>query len=299
MQRRRSPLAAAVLAVLAPGLGHVYSGQAKRAVLYAWLVLLIPVGSAFLLLYLPWRPWNVILPLLLVPTTILFVIGDAIVRARSAPTEFELRWYNRWYVYVVVIVVAVLVLAPAQRRALRSAIRTFTITSSSMEPALLVGDYVAARMRRPEQPNRGDIVLFSWADDPSVSFIKRIMGLPGDTLEMRAKLLIVNGARVNEPYVQVLGTEDGGHEWMNWQVAYLAQRQDSTPYKPTRDTWGPIVIPPGMYFVLGDNREESLDSRYRGLIPSVSILGRPRRLYFSWEADRGSVRWNRIGRQLG
>jgi signal peptidase I len=129
------------------------------------------------------------------------------------------------------------------------------------------------------------------------------MGLPGDTLEMRDKVLYVNGEALDEPYVRNLGTPDDPHPWMSWQEDYYLGGSSNGDYRqPTRDNWGPLVVPPDHYFMLGDNRDTSLDSRYWGFLEGWRLEGRAVLVYFSY--NKGSlrpfpwlreIRWGRIG----
>lgn len=197
-------------------------------------------------------------------------------------------------------------------------VQTFVITSGSMENTLLVGDMLVVnraamgarlpgthvRLLGYSDPKWRDILVFDPPppDDPNIKLIKRLMGMPGDTLEMRNRVLYRNGQALDEPYVVHSGTPDESHPWMEWQRSYLAPGVDPRTYAPTRDNWGPIVIPEGNYFMMGDNREESLDSRYWGLLEKWRIDGRAVFLYFSY--NKGSyrpfpwireIRWGRIG----
>lgn len=196
-------------------------------------------------------------------------------------------------------------------------IQTFTIVSGSMEGTLLVGDFLVlnksaygatlpgteARLPGYDTPTRGDIVVFRGHHEP-IDLVKRLIGMPGDTLEMRSGLLYLNGEPQDEPYVRHTNPAgNGGHPWMDWQEQYLVSEARGEPYYPTRDDWGPIVVPAEGYFVLGDNRDESLDSRYWGFIRPEQVKGRAVALYFSYNGSPGSggvplfsrVRWTRIG----
>jgi len=196
-------------------------------------------------------------------------------------------------------------------------IQTFVITSGSMEHTLLVGDFLmvnrlALGSRIPgtqlnipgySQPNRGEIIVFDPPHEDDLMLVKRLIGMPGDTLEMRGKTLYRNGEAQVEPYA--VHSDDGGddrHPWMEWQKDHLPNGADPAAYRPSRDNWGPIVIPEDRYFMLGDNRDRSLDSRYWGLLERWRLEGRAVFTYFSY--NKGSyrplpwlreVRWNRIG----
>jgi signal peptidase I len=198
-------------------------------------------------------------------------------------------------------------------------IQTFTIISGSMEGTLLVGDFLVLSksaygatvpgtdMRLPgyDQPDRGDIVVFRGHHEP-IDLVKRLVGMPGDTLRMKDGVLHRNGGPLDEPYVKrVAPGEDGTHPWMEWQSAYLTDSARDEPYYPTRDNWGPIVVPADHFFVLGDNRDESLDSRYWGFVPRKDLKGRAVALYFSYARGEtsavpvvGNIRWARIGDRL-
>jgi signal peptidase I len=198
-------------------------------------------------------------------------------------------------------------------------IQTFTIVSGSMEGTLLVGDFLVLNksaygatvpgidMRLPgyDSPTRGDIIVFRGHHE-DIDLVKRLVGMPNDTLAMRDGRLYINGVQQDEPYAKNTDPRgDGGHPYMDWQVDFLADRSARAGYYPTRDNWGPIVVPPNRYFVLGDNRDESLDSRYWGFIQPQQVKGRAVALYFSYNnrPDGGvpvfsRVRWTRIGERI-
>ncbi len=199
-------------------------------------------------------------------------------------------------------------------------LQTFVITSGSMEDTLLVGDFllvnrVALGSRIPgtpasipgySAPRRGDVIVFDPPHEDELKLVKRLIGMPGDTLEMRDKVLYRNGTVSEEPYVRHL--DPGGddyHPWMEWQKDALAPGVDPSSYRPSRDNWGPIVIPPDRYFMLGDNRETSFDSRYWGLLEGWRLEGRAVFTYFSYNKSSyrpfpwvREVRWSRIGRGI-
>jgi signal peptidase I len=196
-------------------------------------------------------------------------------------------------------------------------VQTFVIISGSMESTLLIGDLllvnrVAVGSRVPgtslEIPGysrleRGDVLVFDPAHEEDMKLVKRLMGLPGDTLEMRNKELLINGDHLSEPYAQ---HDDAGEDFtdpiMMWQRDFLLQGDDPNSYQPTRDDWGPITIPEGHYFMLGDNRDSSYDSRYWGLVERWRFEGRVVLIYFSYDKESirpfpwlSEIRWGRIG----
>jgi signal peptidase I len=195
-------------------------------------------------------------------------------------------------------------------------VHTFVIISGSMEETLLVGDLLlvnraAVGSQVPGTPwripgyskvERGDILVFDPPHEEDLKLVKRLMGLPGDTIEMRNKTFYVNGEALDEPYARFADTLDDVHPWMSWQEEFLLPTGDNGAYSPTRDNWGPLVIPEDRYFMLGDNRDTSLDSRYWGFLEGWRLEGRAVLTYFSY--NKGSlrpfpwlreIRWGRIG----
>jgi signal peptidase I len=200
-------------------------------------------------------------------------------------------------------------------------LQSFYISSGSMENTLLVGDVLMvnkvaygapipgthARLPGYEDPQRGEIAIFRPSWEPDVDVVKRVVGLPGDTLAMRDGTLLLDGKPQVEPYVVHDSTvPDQTHPWMVWQYQYLAPGVDRKTYRPTLENWGPIVVPPHKYFVMGDNREHSLDSRFWGFLDRSRFEGKLAFLYWSYDATSPrplrvltAVRWSRIGDSPG
>ena len=199
------------------------------------------------------------------------------------------------------------------------AVEAFKVPTSSMENTLLVGDFLlvnkavygweipwlGARLSGFREPQRGDVIVFSPPHEPEKNYVKRLVGLPGDTLEMHDKLLHRNGLPVAEPYVHYIDRAgDAVHPGMGWQSYHLIA-STRRGYHPSRDNWGPLVVPKGQYFVLGDNRDNSEDSRYWGFVDRESIRGRPWLVYYSFDPAVAvtspwmrAVRWRRVGHTI-
>lgn len=196
--------------------------------------------------------------------------------------------------------------------------QTFFIDSGSMQNTMLIGDFVFVNrmaMGSPVpftdltipgygDPERGDVLVFDPPHDDTLTVVKRLVGLPGDTLEMRGGQLYLNGEPREEPYAINDTASDGFDPDMLWQREILlgGPRDD---YRPTRDTWGPLVIPEGRYFMLGDFRWDSLDSRYWGLLERWRFRGRAVFIYFSYDRNAmrpfpwlTEARWGRIGDRI-
>jgi signal peptidase I len=162
-------------------------------------------------------------------------------------------------------------------------VQAFKIPTGSMENNLLIGDHLLVNkfvfgpapteVERAVLPvrdiRRGDIVVFKYPDQPERDFIKRVIGLPGETIELRNKRVYVNGHPLDEPYVHFLDPSQGSAEVTSFDV---------------RERYGPVTVPSGQYFVMGDNRDNSQDSRYWGFLPRHYIKGKALMIYWSYEA---------------
>jgi len=215
-------------------------------------------------------------------------------------------------------------------------VQAYSIPSNSMEDTLLVGDYLMANnavfgahvpltgwhVPGFRDPRPGEIVVFRPTyNSPEEDVVKRVIGVPGDTLWGKDGAVYRNGKRLNEPYVQRLSGDadpplefDGSRGGLPPEVnparygyhnhlPALLPSVDRATYRPTRNDWGPLVVPKDSYWMMGDNRDQSLDSRFMGFIPREVIRGKPLFIYFSVDKDRDSpfphfltaARWGRIG----
>ncbi|HAK54280.1 MAG: signal peptidase I [Vicinamibacterales bacterium] len=174
-------------------------------------------------------------------------------------------------------------------------VQAFKIPTGSMEQNLLIGDHLlvnkfvlaptasdAERGVLPVAPiARGDVVVFKFPDDPERDFIKRVIGLPGDVVEIRHKRVYIDGRPLEEPYVH-----------------YLRPPADAnSPYagSDVREQYGPVTVPDEEYFVMGDNRDNSQDSRYWGFLPRGLVKGRALVIYWSYETEAAEYRATGVG----
>jgi len=199
-------------------------------------------------------------------------------------------------------------------------VEAFRIPSSSMERTLLVGDFlfvnkalygaeiplIHTHLPAFREPRLGDIVVFDSQTEDGVKVVKRLVGIPGDTLQMKKAILYRNGVAQKEPYVEhVDSLEDPSDPMMRqWQIKHLLPSVSRDTYQPTRDNWGPLVVTPDSFFVMGDNRDNSYDSRYWGFVPRSVVRGRPLFIYYSFDHDSWralpfltAIRWSRIGHE--
>ena len=167
-------------------------------------------------------------------------------------------------------------------------VQAFKIPTGSMEENLLIGDHLlvnkfvfgpsASAVERAVLPmaalKRGEVVVFKYPEEPDRDFIKRVIGLPGETVELREKKVYINGTPLNEPYVHFLAPPRSGTEF-----------NEVTSFD-VRERYGPVTVPPNQYFVMGDNRDNSQDSRYWGFLPRDLVKGKALVIYWSYEAGR-------------
>ena len=301
--RTRSPWLALVLAI-PPTLAMLYVGRWRRALGY--LVAFLALIAAYLYAGLGGVPVLV----LDISFTVAFVAiallgaGDAWRIARRQRTEFYGGWYSRWpfllglpFVLASVIFLMFTFLAGP-----------FRIPAASMEPTLMRGDFLLAWKwpyrnygtfgipitsdLQPDPaalPARGDIVLFRFTGDPAIVYIKRVIGLPGDHVVFDRGVLTINAQKVGRrPTGKYLHNVEIHEETLDGRRYHIlggsAQRGVSVS----------MTVPPGHYFVLGDNRGASNDSRHWGFLPQTHLVGRPLWIWWSVGED-GRVRRDRLG----
>lgn len=292
MTSDRRPAGAVLLTLCVTGLGHLYAGRPRAALAFAVAGHLYGIALIILALSRPSAP-ALLCAIVIGVGLFLTTLVHAGIAARRATRPYELRWYNRWWIYVLVVVFAWFAWRPALQALLNhSVITAFRNQSPTMEPSLLPGDLLFAD-RRPSarrMPQRNDVVIFQSIDQPGLAVIKRVVGIPGDTLQTRDGQLFRNGHPVAEPWIVPLSSSDAMP-----LVRGTTTAVPSSSGEPTMLNWGPIVVPTGQLFVMGDNRPDSYDSRFWGTLPAGNILGRPLSLYFSIDFSAWHIRWDRIG----
>lgn len=191
-------------------------------------------------------------------------------------------------------------------------VEPFRIPSGSLEPTLLVGDFVVVNkfdygLRWPVlntkflsvgEPTVGDIVVFRWPPDESIDYIKRFVAGPGDTIQYKNKVLYLNGKQQSQKFIGYTTDNDGqGH---SWKVEIRSETINGVTHKiyvrpdvPAQNfSW---TVPAGNYFAMGDNRDDSSDSRVWGFVPEANIVGKAFAVWMSWNNMTDSIRWSRIG----
>lgn len=301
----RNPLLALVASMIMPGLGQLYNGEAtKGLLLFLGLGASTPV-SAWLALHGPVRVMWIVMVFFLLITLGLYIyaIVDAYRAARRLGNTYQLREFNQPYVYIIVFIIGYFfVFSGLLNYTRHNLMQSFRIPSQSMLPTILKGDILFADMRVnclgcKTQLKRGDLAIFVYPNNRTRLYIKRILGLPGDNIQINGTDIKVNGASINDGMVtsfahheldELLSDHIAIHEkGANGDYTVIWRKDD----KPENVTF---TVPNGQVFVLGDNRDASSDSRKFGTVPLVDIVGLAKQIWFSSSKQSG-VRWWRIG----
>lgn len=253
--------------------------------------------------------FNLLMFLLLVVTGLVWVL-DAVFLRKRRPAGVQEPWPVEWSrsffpVIFVVFLIRSFVVEP------------FRIPSGSMIPTLLVNDFLLVNkfqygLKLPilnteltsgNPVHRGDVIVFRYPRDPSINYIKRVVGLPGDRIAYVNKQIFINGKPVPLKYIgdySYVG-EEGYIQNTQKYKEYLGKHVHDILLQPGRDqlsNYPAVTVPPGHYFAMGDNRDDSSDSRVWGFVPEQNIAGEAMFIWWSWDSQKNTVRWNRIGKWI-
>ena len=194
---------------------------------------------------------------------------EPVVPERPAPEKSVIRQYAEAFIVAIVLALVIRTFV----------VQAFKIPSGSMIPTLQIGDHILVNkfLYWFTDLHRGDIIVFKFPQDEGRDFIKRVIALPGEKVEVRGKQVYVNDKPLREPY-----------------SVHLDPTIQENPLSP-RDSFGPVVVPPRQLFMMGDNRDYSMDSRFWGFLDIQKIKGKAFIIYWSWDRDRFRPRWVRIG----
>jgi signal peptidase I len=274
---------AGILSFFTIGLGHLYAGNAKKGLfLYLGQGLLLALFLLILLLKTQ-HIFFLILIFFVLLAYLVFSIVDAIKAAKSNSTSYFLKKYNKWYFYLAFWALSSFAIGPiVETLILENTIKGYKIVSGSMTPTLIIGDrfFVNKFIYKNNAPQRGDIIVFEAPKVPSKDYVKRLMGVEGDIIEIKNKRLFVNNIEQYESY-----------------VIYKDQNIYPASIQP-RDNYGPITVPENSLFFMGDNRDFNYDSRAFGFVSKKKVRGKVISLYWSWNEEAGAVRWGRIGKSI-
>lgn len=275
----RNGFVAFILSLIFPGLGQVYNGELKKAGLFFALLLLNPFlfgvfrGATFF--------YGLLSSLIIEIALRIYIIIDGVKNAKRQK-EYILKPYNTWYFHLLIAMGMLAILVVYNVRTVVG-IRTFNIPTTSNNPTFQVGDRLVADLRayRINEPDYGDIIIYSRSDGKIYTF--RVVGLPNDNIELIDNIVTINGKPNKATFVKetinngnpVYEFEEefpNGHKHLIYKFIY--------PHKGNKANINEITVPPGCYYVLGDNRDNAADSRYEGCISRDRIKGRM--LYSYW-----------------
>jgi signal peptidase I len=276
-----------LLLSICPGLGQQYSGRLVRGIIFYISLVVLSWMAAIAYMYAT-SPLVGLLLLSVPFIGVALIAVDAYMCAKRQPSDYRLKRYNRYWIYAVVFLTLLVTVNPLMDYLVGGQIvRALLITSDSMHPTVLNRDLVV--INKLAKPSLGDIVLIKFGENrTSRSVIKlikdqvlrRVIAKAGDTLEIRGRQVILNGEILNENYV-TYGEEGSFNPLM--ESAYRLE---------------PVFIPVGSYFVLSDARQYSFDSRVFGLVSDEEVSGVATKVFWSWNLDDGSFKWNRTAMSL-
>jgi len=283
-----------MLGLLIPGMGQVYTGRLTLAI--RWFVVYGVAAIALGIFVAPLSfPGGLLWLIAILTIRIAASVEAAVFAARTR--RIVLQPYNRASYHFGILILGYLILLASVLPVRQWGMEAFRIPTGGMENALLVGDYIVVDNRPGYTPQGGDVIVFRYPLDRRLNYVKRCVAVGGQTVEIRARELWVDGQRAMaaptitftrlEPFPK--GTRERGIfslDGANWN----------------RDHWGPMTVPEGKCFVLGDNRDNSADSRYWGFLPRADVRGHVAYRYFSFDKHAGgfgAIRWSRIGRKVG
>lgn len=303
----RRPLLALFAGLLLPGLGQIYCGEVARGVVFLLSLGLILPAAAWLGLHAPpaMLALVILVGVLLALTIYVASLVAAVRSARRLGAGFVPSAWNRGSVYLALLGLGhLLVLGPLSGYARDHLVETFKVPSSSMAPAIAPGDRIFCdkRVGHPggRKIERGDIAVFIQPNDRTTLYIKRIIGLPGDKIEIADRHIKVNGIALGQAPVQHLGHPSLDRlldEHMAMREAIDGKRYVVLWNKTFAHEPLSLVVPNGQVFVLGDNRSSSRDSRHFGTLPLSDVVAVALQVWFSSSIESG-VRWWRTGKVL-
>jgi signal peptidase I len=290
--RRRTPHAAGLISLLLPGFGQIYNGQLRKGLTFFVVALFIgPLSLVLLVLLLPGEMYLVSfsVTILVVLAFRIGIIADAFRTAKGFDGPIELKLYNSFTLSGVFLILGALATDLSAGRIARNYVaKTYRILSGTMSDTLLIGDYVvvdklAYGIRDPltgkcvarcESPARNDVIVFLFPEDRSKDMVKRVIALPGETIAIRNKKILINGKEIDDPH------------------AFFSDKDQFSATPSKSDNLTPQQLPTDCFFVLGDDRDRSYDSRFWGCVRLNDVKGKARLIYWSWQSG---IRWRRIG----
>lgn len=283
--RPRNPLLALILSIC-PGLGHHYAGHLARGIAYYIVLVLASWLAAAIFMFIDSRVGMVFLATPFVGIVIIAL--DAYRCAKNQPQDYKRRWFNRGWIYSGVFITLALTVNPLMDQIAGSHIvRAYFMSSPGMHPTILTKDIIL--VNKMDFPEKNEIALIEFGDEEAGQLTKldgsqlvgRIIGVPGDIVEVSAKGVFINGKELYEPYASF--------EESSTRTGAL---YDETSH------FGPEQVPKDAFFILADNRTYGFDSRILGFIEKAKIGGKVTKVFWSWNLEDGGFHWERTAMSL-
>ena len=280
--KKRSPVLAVTLSICTAGLGQMYNGQLLKAIMFSLFGYLTTSFFSITHLLHSFRGFTVDLSIEI--CWWLFVIGDSLY-VSIKEREIQLKSYNKRSFYILFFLVSLLVNVITEYGIVKEIVGLdhFQVPAvKSMNPTLMAGDYayMDTRYYKTNKPQRNDIIVFKNPEDRSIYSISRIIATEGDSIQIINKKIFINGKEYTD-----------SHGIFNDPVIYPSSTIQ-------RDNLGPVIISQDSIFVMGDNRDMSVDSRFLGQLNKSDIVGKVLYVYWSWDKGNMTVRWRRIGSEF-
>lgn len=284
--RPRIPLIALLLSIC-PGLGQQYAGHLLRGILFYINLVIFSWLAAVAYMYVS-SPLSSILLLSVPFIGVALIAVDAALCAKREASDYRLKWYNRYWIYAAVFLTLLATVNPFMDYIVGGRIvRAFFNTSDSMYPTILNRDLVV--INKLIMPKRGDIALIEFGEKRKAGTItrvikdqllRRVIGVEGDTVEIQGNQVFLNGNVIDEAYVS------------------YADSQSHNPFMEPDYRMESVVVPSNSFFILADARQYVFDSRVFGIVNSEEIGGVATKVFWSWNLDDGSFKWNRTAMSL-
>jgi signal peptidase I len=274
-KRTRNPFIAALLSLLVPGLGQIYNGKGTLGLVF----FLISIALPFLWGVSGW-PRHFTGLVAFVIAAIVFWLSIVVHAFIQAPRirQTELKKYQTTPVYAFFIILSLgLMIFPARIWMSSPGVSPYKIATASMMPTLQQGDCLMTdpKAYNGQAPNRGALVVFSYPRDPTKQFLMRVIATAAETVEINNKQVVIDGEPLQESYKIHIDP-------------HINTKGDLHNYEDViRDNYGPVTVPPGHCFVMGDNRDNSMDSRFWGFLPLANVKGQA--LYVYWAKDKQRI----------
>lgn len=290
---RRLPILAALMSAALPGFGQLYNGHVNRAIwIFIIFSLMVIPAPAVIALFLPPALTVAMIGLSLAVTIGVWLYGivDAWRSARRL-SAYSVKPWQTTGAYVLIFILCNLIILPLVVRYIqKNLVQAYSIPSASMSPTVQRGDYIFANKSYNciglcRSVKHGDIALFVYPNNRNWTYIKRIIGMPGDVVAAKDGVVSINGTSLVKAGIDSSNTIVESYKDRSWSVSAEGVIEDFTE-----------TVQPGFVFVMGDNRTKSNDSRVFGQVPLADVVGRARQVWFSYGED--GINWSRLGAGL-